>query len=97
MTLERQVAVDVDQLVADMLEIGPGEVPCPRGMPSSDYKEIQAIIGDVVAMYHPIERSVPWQPNPLPSSGVTLMDHIKNRDYDAARELLVLCGDPVLA
>lgn len=97
MALAWNVEDDMDELVSEMLEKGPDAVPCPSGMPPSEYRELQEIIGDVIEMYQPIERSVPWQPNPYPSSEFTLMDHIRNRDYEAARNLLLVCGYPSLA
>ena len=97
MALARNVEDNMDELVSKMLEQGPSEVPCPPGMPLSEFRELQEVIGEVIEMYHPIERSVPWQPNPYPSSKFTLMDHIKNRDYEAARNLLLVCGYPSLA
>ena len=97
MALARNVEYEMDELVSKMLDKGPSAVPCPSGMPLSEYRELQAIIDDVIEMYHPIEWSVPWQANPYPSSKFTLMDHIENRDYEAARNLLLVCGYPSLA
>ncbi len=97
MTVAWNVEDEMDELVSKMLEKGPGAVPCPSGMQPSEYRQLQAIIGDVIEMYHPIERSVPWHSNPYPSSKFTLMDHIRNRDYEAARNLLSVCGYPSLA
>ncbi len=92
MTISRNTKVDLDHLVADMLEAGPDEVSCPSRLPQSDFDRIQDIIRRVIRMYHPVERNVPWQPGPRSMSGVTLMALIKNRDYRAADDYLVVKG-----
>ncbi|MDE0132295.1 MAG: hypothetical protein OXM62_03185 [bacterium] len=97
MAIAWNVEDGMDGLVVEMLDKGPGEVPRPPGIPPDEFGELQEIIGAVVRMYHPVEQSVPWRLNPYPSSKHTLMDHINNRDYEAARDLLLACGCPPLA
>lgn len=92
MTISRDTTVDLDRLVADMLEAGPDEVSCPSRLPQRDFDRIQEIIRRVVKMYQPVERDVPWQPGPRSMNGVTLMALIKNRDYQAADDCLVVEG-----
>ena len=92
MTISRDTKVDLDRLVADMLEAGPDEVSCPSRLPQYDFYRIQDIIRRVIGMYHPVEHNVPWQPGPRSMSGVTLMALIKNRDYRAADDYLVVEG-----
>ena len=92
MTISRDTEVDLDRLVADMLEAGPDEVSCPSRLPQYDFERIQDIIRRVIGMYHPEERNVPWQPGPRSMSGVTLMTLIKNRDYPGGDDYLVVEG-----
>ena len=92
MTISRDTNVDLDRLVADMLEARPDEVSCPSRLTQYDFDRIQDITRRVIGMYHPVERNVPWQPGPRSMSGVTLMALIKNRDYQAADDYLVVEG-----
>lgn len=92
MTISRETKVDLDRLVAEMLEAGPEEVSRPSRLPQYDFDRIQYTIRRVVRMYHPLERNVPWQPGPRSMSGVTLMALIKDRDYQAADDYLVVEG-----
>ena len=92
MTISRDTRVDLDGLVAEMLDTGPDEVSCPSRLPQYDFECIRDVIRRVIRMYHPMERNVPWQPGPRSMSGVTLMALIKNRDYQAADDYLVVEG-----
>ena len=91
MTISRDTKVDLDRLVADMLDSGPDEVPRPSRLPQYDFECIQDIIRRVIRMYHPA-RNVPWQPGPRSMNGVTLMSLLENRDYQAADDYLVVDG-----
>ena len=92
MTISHDTKVDLDGFVVDMLETGPDEVSCPARLPQCDFECIRDIIRRVIRMYHPVERNVPWQPGPRSMGGVTLMALIKNRDYEAADDYLVVEG-----
>lgn len=92
MTISRDTKVDLDRLVKDMLETGPNEVSRPSRLPQYDFECIRDIIRKVITMYHPAERNVPWQPGPRSMEGVTLMELIKSRDYQAADDYLVVEG-----
>ncbi len=92
MTISRDTKVDLDRLVKDMLETGPNEVSRPSRLPQYDFECIRDIIRKVIRMYHPAERNVPWQPGPRSMKGVTLMELIKSRDYQAADDYLVVEG-----
>ena len=92
MTISHDPEVDLDGLVADMLEGEPDEVSCPSRLPQYDFERIRDIIRRVIRMYHPVERNVPWQPGPRSMGGVALMTLIKNGDYQAADDYLVVEG-----
>ena len=92
MTLYRDTKVDLEHLVADMLKMGPDEVSRPSGLSLHDFECLRSIIQKVIRMYHPLERHVPWQPGPRAMNGVTLMEILKDRDYQAADDYLVVEG-----
>jgi len=92
MTISRDTKVDLDRLVTEMLETGPDRVSRPSRLPQYDFECIRDIIRRVIRMYHPAERKVPWQPGPRSMSGITLMELIKNRDYQAADDYIVVEG-----
>ena len=91
MTISRDTQVDLDGLVADMLETGPDEVSCPARLPQDDFERIRGIIRRVVKMY-PAELNVPWQPGPRSMKGTTLMELIESRDYEAVEDYFVVDG-----
>lgn len=92
-----QTEAFVDCLVSEMLEKGPGEVPCPQGMALGDFEQLRSVLDLVVRMYHPHERHVPWGGAPSSSDGIPLIVHLRNHDYEAARDFLLLSGNPPLA
>lgn len=83
-----EIDVDIDLLVADMIDKGPSNVSRPGGLPESDFERLRAILVQVIKLYHPHERYAPWQPGPRLLNQVTLIDLFKNRDYRTAESYL---------
>lgn len=85
--------MDLDHLVSDMLERGPGEVPCPQGLSRHDFDSIRLIIDKVTRMYGPLHRNVPWQPGLQKGNPGSLMDLLKDGGYSAAHGYLAVEAD----
>ena len=87
----------LDELVSEMLQKGPDKVPCPRGVSRHDFDSIRLVVDKGIRMYHPRERHVPWQPGLQRGNRGTLMDILRNRDYQGAHGFLAVEADFIAA
>ena len=78
-----------EDFVVAMFEGNPCGKGRPQGLSRYDLENIKAIVSDLRSMFGSANRQALYQPGwqQLPNTA-SIMDHLKNRDYKAASDLI---------